>query len=50
MGGHRISVHSVRSGRKYEYRCTCGAIGWEVATRAQAKEMARQHQAKAKTR
>lgn len=45
---HSVSVWPARGGRKYQYRCSCGATGWETNTRARAREMGEQHKAKAR--
>ncbi|MGW0886300.1 hypothetical protein [Streptomyces sp. NPDC002671] len=39
-----------RGGRKYQYRCTCGAQGWETESAFRARQMGQQHISKAKAR
>ena len=45
MGSHHTTVHPVRGGRRYEYRCACGAKGWQVETYTQAQQQGREHEA-----
>jgi hypothetical protein len=45
--GHSINVMPARGGRKYQYRCNCGATGYEVNSSSQARQMGREHVAKA---
>ncbi|MFF3515462.1 hypothetical protein [Streptomyces sp. NPDC002573] len=45
---HRVSVVPARGGRKYEYRCSCGARGWEAATYSSAQQQGEQHKAMAR--
>jgi len=45
---HRVSVWPCRGGRKYQFRCTCGATGYETDTRRSAQQMGDQHKAKAR--
>lgn len=40
---HRISVVTARSGRKFVYRCSCGARGYEVESEFRAEQMGRDH-------
>ncbi|MGW1157639.1 hypothetical protein ACWD48_05220 [Streptomyces sp. NPDC002519] len=50
FGSHRVSVWPARGGRKYQYRCSCGARGWETETYTSAQQMGQQHVARAKAR
>jgi hypothetical protein len=45
--GHNVTVMPARGGRKYQYRCSCGATGYEVNSSSQAQQMGREHAAKA---
>ena len=47
-GSHHVSVHPVRGGRKYEYRCRCGAKGWQVDSSYEAQQQGEDHKAKVK--
>jgi hypothetical protein len=40
---HRISVIPARGGRKFQYRCTCGARGFECDSEYRAEQMGRDH-------
>ncbi|MGV9242184.1 hypothetical protein [Streptomyces sp. NPDC003710] len=43
---HHTTVHPVRGGRRYEYRCSCGVKGWQVETSTQAQQQGQEHKAK----
>ncbi|MGW3024817.1 hypothetical protein [Streptomyces sp. NPDC001221] len=43
---HRISVVPARGGRKYVYRCSCGASGYETDSSARAQQQGNAHKAK----
>ncbi|GAA3036996.1 hypothetical protein [Streptomyces glomeratus] len=43
---HQVTVMSCRGGRKYEYRCSCGAKGWQVDSSYQAQRQGEDHKAK----
>jgi hypothetical protein len=45
---HHIAVRPARGGRKFEYVCTCGARGWETESITRARQMGREHVARAK--
>lgn len=44
---HHISVWPARGGRKVQFRCSCGATGWETDSSARARQMGNDHIAKA---
>lgn len=45
---HSISVVPARGGRKYQYRCSCGAKGWETDSSTRAQQMGDKHAAQAR--
>ncbi|MFJ3822900.1 hypothetical protein [Streptomyces nodosus] len=47
---HSIVVMPARGGRKVQYVCTCGARGWETSSSSRAKQMGKEHVAKANGR
>ncbi|MCX5049347.1 MULTISPECIES: hypothetical protein [unclassified Streptomyces] len=47
---HQFSVWPARGGRKVQYRCSCGATGYETVSDARARQMGNEHVARAKAR
>ena len=48
LSRHHISVVPARGGRKYQYRCSCGAKGWETDSSTRAQQMGNEHARKAR--
>ncbi|WP_019073261.1 hypothetical protein [Streptomyces hokutonensis] len=44
---HSVSVWPARGGRKYQYRCSCGARGYETDSSSRAQQMGDDHKDKA---
>ena len=44
---HHVSVWPARGGRKYQYRCSCGARGYETDSSYRAQQMGNEHKANA---
>lgn len=40
---HSVSVWPTQGGRKYQYRCTCGARGWSQSSNAAAQRAGERH-------
>ncbi|CAL9677771.1 hypothetical protein SUDANB105_08082 (plasmid) [Streptomyces sp. enrichment culture] len=40
---HSVSVWPTQGGRKYQYRCTCGASGWSQSSSAAAQRAGEKH-------
>ncbi|MEU6669491.1 hypothetical protein [Streptomyces sp. NPDC046727] len=47
---HTFFIWPARGGRKVQYRCSCGAQGWETSSSQRAQQMGNEHVAKAKAR
>ncbi|MFF7754352.1 hypothetical protein ACFZCP_35135 [Streptomyces sp. NPDC007971] len=47
---HRTSVWPTQGGRKYQYRCSCGASGYALDSSSQAARAGKAHEAKKKGR
>jgi len=45
--GHSITVMPAPGGRRYQYRCSCGATGYETDSSRRAAQMGREHAASA---